>query len=79
VLVGALAATLALLAASRRRRRSSSARSGWERATWTMPPIETLAPPAPSRSRTIGLVVMRVYLSVGAVLVVVKVVQLVGR
>ena len=47
-----------------------------EWATWTMPPIETLAPPTPSRARTLGLTVLRVYLSIAAALAVVKVIQL---
>jgi Mn2+/Fe2+ NRAMP family transporter len=46
-----------------------------EWATWTMPPIETLAPPTPSRSRTLGLAVLRLYLSIAAALAVVKVIQ----
>jgi Mn2+/Fe2+ NRAMP family transporter len=78
VLITLAAATLALLATRghNRQRRRSQPDSTWERATWTMPPIDTLPPPAASRSRTIGLIVLRTYLSAGAVLVVVKVVQL---
>ncbi len=46
------------------------------RSFWTMPAIETLAPPRRSASRTIGLVVLRAYLLVATVAVVVKVVRL---
>jgi Mn2+/Fe2+ NRAMP family transporter len=76
VFAGVLAAALVLLITTQRRRRPfiRLGDDAWERATWTMPPIESLAPPVSSRSRTIGLVVLRLYLSGGAVLVVVKVV-----
>ena len=44
----------------------------WQLATWTMPPIETLSPPAPSRTRSLGLAALRCYLVLAAVLVVAK-------
>jgi NRAMP (natural resistance-associated macrophage protein)-like metal ion transporter len=78
-LAAALAAVLAVLAlASALRRHGVEQFPGtpWERSTWTMPRLETLAPPALSRARTLGLVVLRVYLAIAALLLVVKVVQL---
>jgi Mn2+/Fe2+ NRAMP family transporter len=47
----------------------------WERATWTMPQIETLPPPAPSRSRAVGLVALRAYLVIAAAVVAVRLLQ----
>jgi len=44
---------------------------------WTMPPIESLAPPLTSRARTVGLVILRCYLLLAAVAVIVKVVPLI--
>ena len=41
-----------------------------------MPPLETLTPPTLSRARTIGLLVLRLYLALAAVLLLVKVVRL---
>ena len=80
VLVGVFAATLALLGATLGRGRTwrRVGESSWERATWTMPTIETLAPPLASRARTIGLIVLRAYLLVAAVLVAIKLVQLIA-
>jgi Mn2+/Fe2+ NRAMP family transporter len=43
---------------------------------WTMPPIETLPPPPASRARLLGLVALRTYLLLAAVVVIVKIVQL---
>ena len=43
---------------------------------WTMPPIETLPPPAASRARLLGLVALRAYLLLAAAAVIIKVVQL---
>ena len=62
-------------------RRSVSPRfagTPWERSTWTMPTLETIPPPAPSRARAIGLVVLRLYVTLAAVLVVVKAVRLIA-
>ena len=47
--------------------------TSWELATWTMPRLETLPPPERSRARTAGLVVLRAYLVVAAVLVAARV------
>jgi Mn2+/Fe2+ NRAMP family transporter len=44
---------------------------------WTMPRIESLPPPVTSRIRTIGLIVLRVYLVLASLAVVVKVVRLI--
>jgi Mn2+/Fe2+ NRAMP family transporter len=64
VLAGALAAVLAVLAGipTWRSGRAERPRSRL-RETWTMPPLETLAPPVSSRGREIGLVVLRGYLT----------------
>jgi len=75
----ALAIALALIGLPARRRRSERPRfagTPWERETWTMPPLERLARPALSRTRTLGLLVLRLYLVVAAVLLVVKAVEL---
>jgi len=48
---------------------------GSPRADWTMPPFGQLAPPAGSRARTIGLVVLRSYLTVAALLLILKTVR----
>jgi Mn2+/Fe2+ NRAMP family transporter len=44
---------------------------------WTMPPIETLPPPPASRARLLGLIALRAYLLLAAVVVMVKVAQLI--
>jgi Mn2+/Fe2+ NRAMP family transporter len=44
---------------------------------WTMPPIETLAPPPPSLARTLGLITLRAYLLLAAAVVVIKVIRLI--
>jgi Mn2+/Fe2+ NRAMP family transporter len=51
---------------------------GVERSTWTMPPLETLSPPLPSRGRRIGLLIMRAYLLLAGAVVVVKAVRLIA-
>ena len=43
---------------------------------WTMPPIETLPPPPASRARLLGLIALRAYLLLAAVVVIVKIAQL---
>jgi Mn2+/Fe2+ NRAMP family transporter len=43
---------------------------------WTMPPIESLPRPLASRARTVGLVILRIYLLLTAAAVIVKAVQL---
>ncbi len=57
------------------RGRSAGTDSAWssvERLSWTMPPIDRLTAPIPSRARTAGLVVLRTYLVVAVSLLVVK-------
>jgi hypothetical protein len=69
---GALVAVLVVLAGTVgwRSGRTSERISFWSRASWTMPPLETLAPPTGSRGREIGLVVLRAYLTLAAVALV---------
>jgi hypothetical protein len=59
-----------------RRAPISFERTSWEAATWTMPAIESLPPPAQSRVRTIGLWVLRSYLLIAAAAVAIKVIRL---
>jgi len=47
------------------------------RADWSMPPFERLAPPARSRGRTVGLIVLRSYLTVATLLLILKTARLV--
>jgi hypothetical protein len=72
VLAGALAAVLIVLAGTTRWRREPGEErvSFWSRAAWTMPPLESLAPPLRSRGREIGLVVLRAYLTLAALALV---------
>jgi Mn2+/Fe2+ NRAMP family transporter len=76
-LAGALAAILAILAGttSWRRQPDQERVSFWSRASWTMPPFETLAAPPRSRGREIGLVLLRAYLTLAAVAVVVATIR----
>lgn len=53
-----------------------SPRSPTSDSWWTMPPIESLRPPAASRSRTLSLILLRGYLVLAVIAVVVKVVRL---
>ncbi len=46
------------------------------RRDWSMPRIDSLAPPLTSRARTVGLVLLRSYLVLAAVAVIVKVIRL---
>jgi Mn2+/Fe2+ NRAMP family transporter len=66
---GALLAILVVVSGSVSWRLTSNVeRLGfWERVSWTMPPIETLAPPSLSRGRELGLVVLRAYLALAVV------------
>jgi hypothetical protein len=49
---------------------------GQDPAIWTMPPIESLAPPLGSRPRTLGLVLLRSYLVLAVALLLVKAVRM---
>jgi len=77
-LAGALPIGLAVVAAVTARGPGPARFTGtpWDRATWTMPLLETIAPPVPSRARTVGLVALRAYLTLAGVLVVVKAARL---
>jgi Mn2+/Fe2+ NRAMP family transporter len=80
-LAGALAIGLVIVGALTVRRGADEPRlhwTPWERVTWTMPPLETIPRPVPSRARTIGLVILRAYLSLAAALLVMKAVRLVA-
>jgi Mn2+/Fe2+ NRAMP family transporter len=70
--------TLGLLVGRRNGTTERFSGTPWERATWTMPALETIPRPTASRARTIGLVVLRLYLSLAALLLVVKAIRLIG-
>lgn len=77
LLGGTLASVLVgLVVAGSGMGREPFAGTPWERATWSMPPLESLSPPVASRARIVGLTVLRGYLAIAAVLLVVKAVQL---
>ena len=61
---------------SPRRAAAPDCETPWEARTWTMPSLESLDRPALSPGRTVGLVVLRVYLTVAAAMVVVRAVEL---
>jgi NRAMP (natural resistance-associated macrophage protein)-like metal ion transporter len=67
----------ALGLASHRGRRSAAdvVATPWERATWTMPPIEALPPPSRSRARALGLGVLRSYLAIASLVLVFHLIQ----
>jgi Mn2+/Fe2+ NRAMP family transporter len=48
----------------------------WERVTWTMPRLETLAPMAQSRARSIALIILRLYLATAAAFLVLRLIRL---
>ena len=79
---GALLVGLALaLAAVAFTARSSGSRpvhvtAAAERHAWTMPPLESLSPPSPSRARRLALVILRAQLLIAAALLLAKLVQL---
>ena len=54
----------------------TGAETPWQRRTWTMPWSERVDPPIPTRGRTIGLVLLRTYLSGAALLVIIKAIDL---
>ena len=59
-------------------RQAAATRSQLDASLWQMPPLFNLAPPEHSTARNIGLLVLRGYLILVAVLVAVKFAQLVG-
>jgi Mn2+/Fe2+ NRAMP family transporter len=74
------AATAGALAGLRLGDDTARRRDAWpDRSTWTMPRIESLPPPVPSRARTVGLVVLRAYLLLAAAAVIAKVIGLMGH
>jgi NRAMP (natural resistance-associated macrophage protein)-like metal ion transporter len=77
-LASGLAVVLAALAAlgSRPRDPSRPGSARAERASWSMPRLESLPRAVPSRMRTLGLAVLRIYIAVAAVLLVVRVARL---
>ena len=82
IVIGAIVAiTLVAMRRSRRRSPARSRRAGQGRPrTWTTPSIDRLPPPTPSRSRSVGLVVLRVYLVLAVVVLAVRVAQIaIGR
>lgn len=56
--------------------RERAALSRTEKETWRMPPLEALTKPTWSTTRTIGMLVLRLYLVIAVILLVVKVIQL---
>src|SRR5580693_8961704 len=77
--VTALGAAIAVLAACATliaiRTRPAPAPATADRRTWTMPPIESLRPPARSAWRTLGLVVLRCYLIAAIIVLAVRAIQ----
>jgi len=73
VAIAVLAAGAALIAV---RARPAPAPGPADRRTWTMPPIESLRPPARSAWRTLGLVVLRCYLLAAVIILAVRAIQL---
>jgi Natural resistance-associated macrophage protein len=78
--VTGVAAAVAVLAAGATliaiRARPAPAPGPADRRTWTMPPVESLRPPARSAWRTLGLVVLRCYLLAAIIALAVRAIQL---
>lgn len=62
--------------ASPRRASVPDCETPWEGRTWTMPSLDRLERPALTPGRTVGLVVLRIYLTLAATMVVVRAVEL---
>jgi Mn2+/Fe2+ NRAMP family transporter len=75
VAVAVLAAGATLIAI-RARPAPAPASGPADRRTWTMPPLESLRPPAPSAWRTLGLIVLRWYLLAAIIVLTVRAIQL---
>jgi hypothetical protein len=73
LLLGLLVTGVLLL---RRACRTAQTEPRLPRATWRMPPLDQLPRPVSTTGRTIGLLVLRGYLILAAVLVAIKFVQL---
>jgi Mn2+/Fe2+ NRAMP family transporter len=79
ILLIAVAAIMLVVAFATLRRSQTSDRfdgTPWERMTWTMPPLETIAPMARSRARSIGLTILRLYLGTAAAFLVIRLIRL---
>lgn len=79
VMFGALGAVLAAAGIVSTRSRAPAASgeySRWDRRNWTMPPLESLPAPPPSRARWLMLAVLRFQLVIAVVLLLVKLLHL---
>ncbi len=76
LVVGLLVTGVFLVRGARRAGQSTRDELPVDRATWRMPPLAELTMPARTAARDIGLMVLRGYLIIAAVLVVVKFVEL---
>jgi Mn2+/Fe2+ NRAMP family transporter len=65
-----------VLAVESLRRAEPQVRGWWERMVWTMPAIEGLTPAPSTRGRTLGLLLLRVYLLAAVGLTVVRIIRL---
>jgi NRAMP (natural resistance-associated macrophage protein)-like metal ion transporter len=75
-MLGGFAVAVGIYARSLSRRQAVVAMSRERRMTWRMPPVALLAPPAPSRARTMTLWLMWGYLALSVALLLVKSIQL---
>ena len=71
----AVVAACATVIAIRSRKAPAPPRTA-DRLTWTMPPIESLRPPARSAWRTLGLVILRCYLLAAVIILAVRALQI---
>ncbi|KLL09633.1 NRAMP family divalent metal transporter [Protofrankia coriariae] len=84
--VGTMALALSVVAAcavaslpgARRSWARADTAAGVQRSSWTMPPVESLDPPLPSRARVLCLTLMRAYLLLVGAVIVAKAAQLLG-
>jgi len=79
VMFGALGAVLAAAGIGSTRSRPPAASeeySRWDRRNWTMPPLESLPAPRPSRTRWLMLAVLRFQLVIAVALLLVKLLHL---
>jgi hypothetical protein len=76
VVLAAILVVLVLCASWRGHASDGFEGTQWERSTWTMPPLERLAPMAGSRARSIGLAILRLYLATAAAFLVFRLIRL---
>jgi NRAMP (natural resistance-associated macrophage protein)-like metal ion transporter len=76
LVAGLIATGVLLLRRTQRARQAASSAPALDRATWRMPPLAELTMPDKTVARDIGLLLLRGYLIIAAVLVAVKFVQL---